>query len=103
MTNGQTLLDLVCADPDDDGPRLVYADWLDERGAPRGEFVRVQLALARLPATDPRRAELIQREKELLDAHREEWLAPFRPLVSAAEFRRGFVDEVKVSVWHFLA
>jgi uncharacterized protein (TIGR02996 family) len=23
-------------DPDDDGPRLAYADWLEERGDPRG-------------------------------------------------------------------
>ena len=44
------LLDRVCADPDDDGPRLVFADWLDERNDPRGEFIRVQVALARVAA-----------------------------------------------------
>ena len=39
--------------PDDDGPRLIYADFLDEIGDyPRAEFIRVQLALAKLPATD---------------------------------------------------
>src|SRR5579883_1931059 len=103
MANGHTLLDAVCEAPDDDGPRLIYADLLDERGDPRGEFIRVQLALAKLPPADPRRPELIAREKELLDDHRDEWLAPFRRLVSAAEFRRGFVEDVKVSVWHFVA
>jgi uncharacterized protein (TIGR02996 family) len=36
----------VIAAPDDDLPRLVMADALDERGDPLGEFIRVQVALA---------------------------------------------------------
>ena len=36
--------------PEDDFPRLVYADWLDENGDPaRAEFIRLQLQLAREP------------------------------------------------------
>jgi uncharacterized protein (TIGR02996 family) len=36
--------------PDDDVPRLVFADWLDEHGQPeRAEFIRVQVELAALP------------------------------------------------------
>ena len=49
-------LDAILAHPDDDGPRLVYADWLDEQGqAARAEFIRVQCELARLGEADPRR------------------------------------------------
>jgi uncharacterized protein (TIGR02996 family) len=34
---------------DDDTPRLIYADWLDDHGEPeRAEFIRVQCELARL-------------------------------------------------------
>ena len=34
--------------PDDDAPRLVYADWLEDNGDPqRAEFIRVQCELAR--------------------------------------------------------
>jgi uncharacterized protein (TIGR02996 family) len=33
--------------PNDDAPRLAYADWLEERGDPCGEFIRVQVELAR--------------------------------------------------------
>src|SRR5262249_28074934 len=34
--------------PDDDVPRLVYADWLEEHGQPeRAEFIRVQCQIAR--------------------------------------------------------
>lgn len=42
--------------PDDDAPRLVYADWLDERAGPGdadyAAFIRCQIELARLPACD---------------------------------------------------
>ena len=41
------LLRAVVAAPDDDVPRLVAADWLDEHGeAERAEFIRVQVELA---------------------------------------------------------
>lgn len=37
------LLRAVLAEPDDDGVRLVYSDWLEEHGEPeRAEFIRVQ-------------------------------------------------------------
>jgi uncharacterized protein (TIGR02996 family) len=45
------LLRVVCAAPDDDTPRLVAADWLQDHGNPdRAEFIRVQVELARLEA-----------------------------------------------------
>ena len=118
----------IRAYPDDDTPRLIYADWLDERGDPRGEFIRVQIALARLagrntcsslPGTmvstltclgpslageqSPRQAELRRREFLLLSRHRQEWLAPFRGWTSGEEFRRGFVESVKITARAFLA
>jgi uncharacterized protein (TIGR02996 family) len=43
----------IIAHPDDDAPRLILADWLDERDAPgdrdRAEFIRVQCELGRWP------------------------------------------------------
>jgi uncharacterized protein (TIGR02996 family) len=46
MTRAAAFLQAILADPDDDAPRLVDADWLDERGDPaRGEFIRVQCQL----------------------------------------------------------
>ena len=43
------LLAGVIASPDDDGPRMVMADWLEKRGqSERAEFIRVQCELARL-------------------------------------------------------
>lgn len=37
------LLAAIYAAPFDDGPRLVYADWLLERGKPLGKFIQAQL------------------------------------------------------------
>ena len=42
----------ILASPDDDFPRLLYADWLEERGDARAELIRVQCELAQLAAAD---------------------------------------------------
>src|SRR3954467_4069612 len=89
--------------PDDDLPRLVYADYLDQRGDPRGEFIRLQVERPTLAADDPRRHELLAREHEVLRAHEEEGLGPPAPLVSSHEFRRGFVGWVLVMTEAFVA
>jgi uncharacterized protein (TIGR02996 family) len=55
--DAEALLAAVCADPDDDTPRLVYADWLeehgDERWRARAAFIREQVRVAAgLPMPD---------------------------------------------------
>jgi uncharacterized protein (TIGR02996 family) len=89
------LLDAIAANPDDDHDRRVYADWLEDHGeAARAEFVRIQLALARLPEDHPQRTALLTRERGLLFDHELDWTVGLRHLVDRWEFRRGFVDEV---------
>jgi hypothetical protein len=77
----------------------VYADWLQERGDPRGELIAVQCALHRMPPADPRRVELEEREQALLDAHEAEWRAelPLRRGVALGPFERGFVSAVEIT------
>ena len=49
MSDADGLLQDILANPDDDAPRLVYADWLEEHGeADRAEFIRAQIEAARL-------------------------------------------------------
>src|SRR5207244_2028609 len=48
QTEAEAFLARIRAFPDDDAPRLVFADWLDEQNDPRGAFIRVQIALAQL-------------------------------------------------------
>jgi uncharacterized protein (TIGR02996 family) len=82
-------------DPEDDAPRLIYADWLDEHGlAARAELIRVQIQRARLPSDAAAWAALRRREQELLAAHEEEWLAPIAKLAVGHEFIRGLLDDV---------
>ncbi len=41
MTDGEALLRAILEVPDDDAPRLVYADWLQENGLGRhADFIR---------------------------------------------------------------
>jgi uncharacterized protein (TIGR02996 family) len=90
----------ILAAPDDDTPRLVYADWLEERGDPRGEFIRLQVALAELNGTAPMTH--IVRAQELLITHEETWAATVRPLVAHCEFERGFVAGITLQLEAFL-
>jgi uncharacterized protein (TIGR02996 family) len=56
----------VIADTEDDAPRLVYADWLDDHGdADRADFIRVQCRLAASSPTDAEWVDLHEREAEL--------------------------------------
>ncbi len=81
----------VYARPDDDQPRAVLADYLQECGDPRGEFIALQLARAR---GGPR----TKREGELLRASGRDWLGAIEPLVlkSKLAFERGFVARCAV-------
>jgi uncharacterized protein (TIGR02996 family) len=57
VSEQSAFLDAIVANPDDDSPRLVYADYLEENGEPeRAAFIRVQCELSRLPAGDRREA-----------------------------------------------
>src|SRR5687768_2116425 len=102
------LLAAVLAAPEDDAPRLVYADHLQANGDPRGELIAVQCDLARIaPSEDTEarkgnvirrrrtdRAETLrEREKELLRANRDTWIRPFAPSIdSNVDFERGFIE-----------
>jgi uncharacterized protein (TIGR02996 family) len=47
VSDDTALLNAIIASPGDDLPRLIFADWLDDRGeADRAEFIRVQCRIA---------------------------------------------------------
>lgn len=108
----QALWAAIRAAPDDDLPRLVYADWLDERGrGDRAEFIRLQCRLAALPSDRRRarkeRSRLEARNAALVAEHADGWLALLRVVLAGPDgdedvflgstvgvprFVRGFAD-----------
>jgi uncharacterized protein (TIGR02996 family) len=107
-------------------PRLVFADWLDERGDPdRAEFIRVQCELVQLKRggnhswRNATASSLRRRELYLLNANRGKWDVELfgnilRPIAKSvdqvlgianrAEYRRGFVERLTAtkSQWDWL-
>jgi len=104
MTDADALLRAILDAPEDDAPRLVYADWLDEQGdSGRAAFIRVQVQLARTPADDPAYARLAQTERNLLDPNRKRWSEWLPKWVRAPEFRRGFIERIQCQAKDFIA
>lgn len=102
MTYPDALWSAILDHPHDDEPRLQLAHWLDERDHPRGEFIRLQCQLERLPLANPQRFELEAREHELLADYEREWLGGLDSLVQWAVFHRGFPSEISTSTDVFL-
>lgn len=96
MTNAD-FLRAVFLDPEDDAIRLIYADWLEERGDERGEFIRVQIQLTKLRQGHPQFQVLKQREAQLLEAHRSEWIPAQVQLGKSlhAVFRKGLLEWIR--------
>jgi uncharacterized protein (TIGR02996 family) len=93
MSDESQFLAAMAADPDDDTPRLVFADWLDEHGQPdRAEFIRLQCRPDRDDPPVSRRADALR------SINRDVWEAPFAAIGAEVEFRRGFPHFLKVDV-----
>ncbi len=104
MTEDESFLAEIIAAPDDDGPRLVYADWLEERGDPRAEFIRMQCEEARLGECK-RRTDLRRRAKLFLQRYGRDWTAELGatgPEFRDPEYHRGFVESATISIRYFL-
>jgi uncharacterized protein (TIGR02996 family) len=84
---GAELLAAVLANPSDDTARAVYADWLSERGDPRGELIALQLERHR------RGGKASTRERTLISANADGWLGPLAGAVlkQGQRWERGFL------------
>jgi uncharacterized protein (TIGR02996 family) len=74
VSEDESFLSQIFDDPEDNTLRLIYADWLEERGDERGELIRSRSQLAALPAKNRQRKKLQQRERELTARCDPDWL-----------------------------
>ncbi|WP_166821631.1 TIGR02996 domain-containing protein [Thalassoroseus pseudoceratinae] len=103
MSAHEQFLQAIVEDPDNDLPRLVYADWLDEQGDPRGEYIRVQCELAQVGDYDPTRKPLEERQNTLFKKHKSKWTKDLKvAAIRNYEFRRGFVEVVTLNAKNHL-
>ena len=92
-------LEGMIATATDAAPYLVYADWLQQRGDPRGELITLQHAM--FSQADPKAViQFKQREQALRFAHERAWLGDVT--VAAAhrmklEWRLGFVESARIN------
>src|SRR5436309_75427 len=72
-------LDAIKDGPDDDTPRLILADWLQENGDEhdhaRGEYLRLECWSAQLPEGAPARTEMEREAARLWRERAPAWLA----------------------------
>jgi uncharacterized protein (TIGR02996 family) len=57
MSDDEDFIGAIVDAPGDDAPRLVYADWLDERDDPRGAYLRALVVWARQGSLDTQKLE----------------------------------------------
>lgn len=96
------LLDAIFDAPDDDTPRLVYADWLQEHGQEAyAQFIRLQCAAAREPFWSEEANRLWEQigrvwarlDEEWWPATRDDWDLYHGANLDAIHFERGFPSE----------
>ena len=94
----ERLLSLVHESPEEDEPRLVYADALMQRGEPLGEFIALQISVYRRAGDGKQRRAWRARAEELLAANVRRWLGPIHPvLLPDFTFERGFLARCAVA------
>jgi uncharacterized protein (TIGR02996 family) len=96
MNDGDALLAAIIANPDDDTPRLVYADWLQENGQPeRAEFIRLQCPTSGASADNPA---TVARAFDLEERYSAKWLVGL-PSSGGVNwtFRRGFPEILHIA------
>ncbi|HTU91668.1 MAG TPA: TIGR02996 domain-containing protein [Gemmataceae bacterium] len=111
LTLRDALESALVENPDDLATHYAYADYLQEQGDPRGEFIQIQLALEEPQRSEAERRRLQNRAKELLREHEREWLGvlandllppreelrrawPWPNHLTEHQFARGWLDSL---------
>lgn len=98
MTVLQDLWRAVRDAPDDVQPRLILADFLNERGDPRGAFINAQCRLAERGLSPASRHAFNVQAKKLLRENAREWAGPVLAMGASYEFRSGFLYKLSGNI-----
>lgn len=90
----EQLLQAVLAAPEEDAPRLVYADTLMDRNASRGELIAMQIRLVRERMSVDERTRLMSAAHDLVREHTARFLTRFSELNAGCVFQRGFIEQL---------
>ena len=96
VTSADDFLAEIKARPELDEPRLIFADWLEERGDPLGEFIRLQCLRPQLLSRQHRCAVAIRAE-DLQRRYSDQWIGFEVPKNFHIYFRRGFPEQANLS------
>lgn len=89
-------LQAIASEPEEDAHRLAYADWLEERSDPRGEYIRLACELQNVTSREESDA-IWERMKVLRDTHSRKWFGHVLPYVDDFQTRRGFIETAYLS------
>lgn len=85
----------IAADPEARAPYLVYADWLQGRGDPRGELIVIQHELNKSPGNK----KMLRAQEELLEVHGAAILGPLAgcmDMLEQVDWYMGFIRGCKL-------
>lgn len=90
----QALLNGIRDNPNDDAPRLIFADWLEEHGeAERATYIRLAIELNQLGEEHPRYDDVHDRYAAIWREHRKQWDQGLpKTLLDSGFQNRGFWD-----------
>src|SRR5215218_8501544 len=100
MNDHDALLNAIGEHPEEDTPRLMYADWLEENGQPeRADFVRTQVEVAKPGLSAAERLPLVRKNVYYLNNHVPEWKAELPQVdgITWGDFNRGLIEQVLVA------
>jgi uncharacterized protein (TIGR02996 family) len=112
-----SLLRTIRDEPEDDIPRLIYADWLEECGDFRADLIRAQCECESLASDDPRKNALLNQCEELIkqfgsmcaeplangfDSRKSSVTIECREFATI-EFSRGFISNLRMEASDFIA
>jgi uncharacterized protein (TIGR02996 family) len=102
-TDRAALLAGIREAPEDDAPRLVFADWLEDQGeAERGRFIRLQCQAARLPEWGEERDRLQEEAARVLIEHGSRWVGEPPAGLDNSLLERGFWSRLCYDVPSYL-